>query len=304
VRNLVEAVLIKKAEKIRRYPCQSNRASSLGYFVPLLEGCLRRGVYERTRWQEKEMHDARVQCIFDEGHNQEQAVLRDLSDAGIPIVEQQTPFEWKEKQITGTVDGKYIEDGIAYPIEFKSMAPHIFAVINSFEDFKKKSWTRTYMAQITIYMLLQGIDKAIFILKNKSTGELKQITFDLDYELGEACIRTAEIINDHIAKSTLPDRIKDVQVCKQCPYKLICLPEIDFGVELKINDDPIFEHRINQYLRLKTDKEECEELYEIIRKESRAQAGESGDLNMVVGKYRLTGKLDSRKAFRLDIETI
>lgn len=301
MKNLVELVLQKKAEKIRRYPCNSNRASSIGYSVPELEGCLRRGVYERTSWEQKELHDAKLQTIFDEGHIQEAAVLRDLAEAGVQIIEQQTPYEWKEHQITGHVDGKYIEDGIAYPIEIKSMSPNIFSIINSFEDMKKKPWTRTYMAQITIYMLLQGIDKAIFFLKNKSTGELKQLTVDLDYELGEACLKTAETINGHIKAGTLPDRIKDIDKCSDCPFKLICLPDVSWGTPLQIKDDPEYEAKLTRYFELENAADESKKLYEIIRERAAASADEKGNLNILVGKYTITGKKDTRGAFRIKI---
>lgn len=303
MKNLVEIIMAEKAKNIKRYPCNSNRASSVGYYVPMLGGCLRKGVYDRTRWQEKEMHDARVQLIFDEGHAQEKQVLKDLAEADIPIVEQQTAFSWPEHQITGTVDGKYIEDGVAYPFEIKSMSPMIFDTVNTFDDFKKKPWTRAYMGQITLYMLLQGIDKAIFMLKNKSNGQLKQITVDLDYDLGEACIKACEQINKHVAEKTLPDKIKDITICKDCGYKLICCPEIQFGVPLKISDDPMFEERVEKYLSMKPVEKECKAIYEIVKEEAKAQAV-GGELNLVVGKYHLTGKNDTRGAFRFDIETI
>jgi CRISPR/Cas system-associated exonuclease Cas4 (RecB family) len=301
MRNLTEAILQKKAEKIKRYPCASNRASSIGYSVEILGGCLRRGVFERTRWQEKEMHDAKTQCIFDEGHNQEAVVLRDLAEAGIDIIEQQTPFEMKAQQLTGHVDGKYVEDGVAYPIEIKSMHPAIFDSVHCFDDLRKKPWLRSYMCQITLYMLMQGVDKGIFLLKNKSSGELKQITVDLDYELGEACLKTAEKINEHIKANTEPDKISDIQVCKDCPFKLICCPGVKFGTELRIVDDPLFESRVEKCLSLKDQANEYDKIYSVIRDESKAQAGETGNLNIVVGKYRLTGSKDSRGSFRLKI---
>ena len=303
MRDLVAVVLAEKAKKIGRYPCNSNRASSIGYAVPMLEGCLRRGVYERTNWKDKELHDAGTQLVFDEGNNQERAVLRDLAEARIDIIEQQTPFEWKEKQITGHLDGKYVEDGVAYPLEIKSMSPFIFDMVFTFEDFKKKPWTRAYMAQITIYMMLQGIDKGLFILKNKSTGELRQITVDLDYDLGEACIKTAEVINQHVESCTLPDRIKDLEVCKKCPFKLLCLPDVNFGEELKIIDDQAFEQRIDTYLSLKPSEADCKKVYDVIKDRCKAQAGE-GDLNLMVGKYRVVGKRDTAGKMRLSFDKI
>jgi hypothetical protein len=278
MKNLIEAILVKKAEKIQRYPCLSNRASSMGYFLPILEGCLRRGVYERANWQEKELYDAKTQLVFDEGHAQEAAVLRDLADAGINIVEQQTPFEWKEYQITGHVDGKYIEDGVAFPIEIKSMSPFIFDMVYNIEDFKKKPWTRSYLAQITLYMLMQNVDKAIFLLKNKSSGELRQITVDLDYTLGEACLSAAE--------------------------KMVCLPGTDFGQELKIKEDPEIEKKLDRYLELKPDELECGKIWDTIKSQAKAEIGPAGVLNVMVGKYLLTGKTDAKGTLRIKIEKV
>jgi CRISPR/Cas system-associated exonuclease Cas4 (RecB family) len=304
MKNLVQPVLDFKATKISRMPCHTNRASELGYSVSMIGGCARRGVYARTRWQDRELHDARVQLIFDEGNNQERQVLIDFATAGVQIIEQQSAWSWDMYQITGHIDGTHVEDGVAYPVEIKSMSPNIFSIVNCFDDFKKKPWTRSYMAQITLYMLFKNVDKGIFILKNKSTGELKQITVDLDYELGEACLKAAEEINKHISEGTLPDRVEDRETCKNCPFKLICLPEISFGEPLKISDDPIFEKRVEKYLGLKSMAQESDDLYEIIREEAKAQLGSSGELNIVVGKYLLTGKKDIRGAFRLKIETI
>lgn len=302
--DMVQAVLDFKSKGIKRYPCKSNRASSLGYFVTQIGGCLRRGVYERSHWQEKELHSPEVQLIFDEGHYQEEQVLKDLAAAGVTVIEQQTMYEWPEYQITGHIDGKIIYEAVAYPLEIKSMNPNIFAQVNSFEDFKKKPWTRAYMAQIMLYMLMQGVDKAIFLLKDKSNGLLKQIIVDLDYELGEYCIKAAETINKHVAGKTLPDRIDDREVCKKCPYKILCLPDIDLGVPLKLVDDPLYEKRLNRYYEIKENADEAKKLWEIIRTEAKSQAGEKGGLNIVVGGYRITGKKDVRGAFRPKVELI
>ena len=302
MRDLVEPILTFKATKIRRTPCYSNRASEIGYAVPLLDGCLRRGVYARTAWQERELHDARVQLIFDEGNNQERIVLRDLAEAGVEIIEQQSAWEWSQYKISGHIDGTYIEDHVAFPVEIKSMSPNIFEGVNIFEDFKKHPWTRVYMAQITLYMLFKNIDKGIFILKNKSTGELKQITVDLDFELGEAILKAAETINAHIAAGTLPECIQDREVCKKCPFKLVCLPEIDFGVELKIQDNPAFESKVDRYLSIKETAKEATALWDEI-KDYAKETAEKGELNIICGKYKIVGTTNGR-GFSMKIDKI
>ena len=299
--NIVQAILDNKARKAQRWPCKANRASSIGYFVPELEGCLRRGVYERTNWQDKELPDGRLQLIFDEGRNQEEIVMRDMAAAGVQLLEQQGAFEWAKYEITGHLDGVIIEDGKAIPVEIKSMSPYSFASTQTFEDMKKKPWTRSYMAQIQIYMLSKNIDKAIFVCKNKSTGELRQIDCVLDYELAEACLKTAEAINGHIKAGTLPDKIVDMEKCKDCPFKTLCQPEINFGEPLKIADDPAYEKELDRREALAEASDEYKKVDEIVKDRAKATAGQ-GDLNIMVGKYHLTGKRDKKGSFRLTID--
>jgi len=305
------AVYKEKEKKIKLFPCYVNRASSLGYFVPELQGCLRRGVYERTRWQEKEMHDGRVQAIFDEGNEQERIVNRDIADAGIELIEQQRSYDWPRYQITGHIDGKIVcetENGppIGVPCEIKSMAPHIFTSIHKFEDFLARPWHRSYMVQITLYMLMEELDIAIFILKNKSTGELKQIPVNLDYQMGEWALKAAEAINKHVADNTLPDKVDDIDVCSHCPFKGLCLPDICFGAPLTIADDPALESKIRDYLLHKDDAKHVKDLYEKqIRPKCQASADAMrGELNVMVGPYHLTGKYSKSGSFLLKIEEV
>jgi len=292
--------MIVKGDK--RYPCYSNRASSIGYFVPELEGCLRRGVYERTNWQDKEAYNSNSLLRFKEGNSQETILLNDLSVSGIQVIEQQSSFVWEKYQISGHLDGVIVIDGKSVPIEIKSMAPNIFSGIKTLEDFKKKPWTKAYLAQIQIYMLFKNIDTAIFFLKDKSSGDLKQINVELDYEIAESCVKTAEIINNHVDTKTLPERITNIDKCKECPFKLLCLPGLNFGTELKIEQDTEFELKLDKYLSIASISSECEKLWEVIKNRAKASATVDGNLNIIVGKYRLTAK--SGKQFRLIIDKI
>lgn len=309
--DLVKAMEDEARKLIIRRPCHTNRASSLGYFTPAVGGCVRRGVYERTHWQEKILHDVGLQLIFSEGNHQERAVLKDMAAAGIEIAEQQTMYEWKEYQITGHIDGKlYVKkDGetVAIPIEIKSMSEYIFNGIHSFEDFKKHSWTRSYMVQIMLYMLMQNIDEAIFILKNKSNGKIKQINVGLDYELAESALKAAEIINQHVAAGTLPEGVSDIDVCANCPYRLICKSaSFSSGHELQVADDPELEQKIDEWQDLKAGAKRSDDLWEkSIRPKMEATCkAQGGKLNMMLGKYMLTGKPDVKGSFRGKVELI
>jgi hypothetical protein len=56
-------------------------------------------------------------------------------------------------------------------------------------------------------------------------------------------------------------------------------------------------------MAMKPTEKECKDVYDIVRGEAKAQTVD-GNLNLVVGKYHLTGKNDTRGAFRFDIEII
>ncbi len=323
--NIVKAVTAVKEKKIVKYPTDVNRASSIGYFVPELEGCLRRGVYERTNWEDKEMHDVTSQFIFDEGNNQEQQVFRDLSEAGIVVINQAQTFTLydprngndKKVLLRGSIDGKISIGNVAghaehvITCEVKSMNPNIFSQMNEFEDFRKKPWTLAYMAQIMAYMLGENEEVGIFILKDKSNGTLKQIEVPLDYELGEAVMRTAEQINDHVDAGTLPEKIENVDKCRMCSFKKLCRPEVDWEVGPAIADDPILEQTIDQYMlpatiegSMEEIKKEAEKLYKtkIAPKLKVSAQQNNGTINIKLGKYLLTGKTASNGTFRPKIK--
>src|SRR5512146_73086 len=146
---LIEKIAEKKAEKIRKRPCHTNRASSVGHV------CERKLVFDRTRWQDAALHDVGLQFIFDEGSQQEQQVLKDLSEAGVQVIEQQRDYEWKAYQLTAHIDGKVMlpEMGNLPPLEIKSMNPFTFKQINTAADIlqSKKHYIRSYAAQMQLY---------------------------------------------------------------------------------------------------------------------------------------------------------
>jgi hypothetical protein len=183
------------------------------------------------------------------------------------------------------------------------MAPHIFDMIDTLEDFRKKPWTTAYLAQIQVYMLGKNVDRGLFILKNKSTGAIKVIEVKLDLTLAEACLKACEIINRHVKAGTLPERIQDVEKCKQCPMRTTCAPGMNFGAELVITDDPMFEARIDRYFELKPNEKECKDIYEIIKDRVKATA-KGGEIKEMVGKYNITGKLDAKGAMRFGIDKL
>lgn len=238
VPNLVKPLYECASKRRKVYRCRSNRASAIG------GDCERQLVYERTHWQEKELHDVDLELIFGEGNIQEEATMRALADAGIHVIEQQRPLSWDKYNITGHVDGVIAVNGKAVLLEIKSMADSIWRSI--FRDgpraylweevdasFTAKPWLRKYYPQLQVYLLCKETENAILLCKNKSTGAFAQVNIELDYEVAEAMVQRAERINAHVAVGTYPERIAwDADTCGRCPFLHICQPD-------RVNKDPI-----------------------------------------------------------------
>jgi CRISPR/Cas system-associated exonuclease Cas4 (RecB family) len=244
--DLIEPVYrhIKKA--INVWPCRANRASMIA------SDCERQLVYWRTKWSEALVHDVDLEFIFREGNHHEQIVLRDLAEAGIILIEQQTYLEDNKYQLTGHVDAVYALNGVAIPVEIKSMSEHIWRTVAKrgpvvyewrevADAFDAKPWLRKYYGQLTVYMFCKNTDRAILILKNKSTGALAQVNLQLDYGYAEELLQRCERINAHVDAGTLPDRIDyDPDVCGKCPFLHLCLPDHAEGPPIKfVSNDKV-----------------------------------------------------------------
>ena len=285
---IAEAILESKRKKISSYPVHSNRASDLG------NPCVRYHVYNRTRWGEKTLHNASLQSIFDLGNDFEQIALRELQEAGIRIIEQQRSFEWKDYQITGHVDGLVQVNGGAYPIEIKSMSPFVFDSIQDITSLTKGKYAylRRYPTQLNLYMLMKGIDKAVFLFKNKSTGAYKEVWMDLDYQLGEETLQRAEAINAHVKDGTLPERIANDSQCEDCPFIHICIPD-HTGQEVEILDDGELVELLTRHEELKETVKEYNEIDGTLKKKL------EGRDKLMVGPFFITGKYIEKKSFTM-----
>lgn len=282
---IVEKVLEAKAKKIKQYPVNSNRASDLG--IP----CVRYHVLNRTRWQEKALHDVGLQQVFDMGNEIEEIVLKELAEAGIKVIEQQRSFQWKEYQITGHIDGMALHEGEAIPLEIKSCSPHVFKAVNSVDDLKhgKYAYLRKYPTQLNLYLLMDNKERGLFLFKDKVSGAIKEIPMNIDYELGEETLKRAEAINAHVAAGTLPDPIDDDMWCEGCGYPHICLPE-HIGKEVEVDTGELAT-MLDRLEELKSAVKEYDEIDEMVKKLV------EGREKVLAGGWFVTGKWMERKGF-------
>jgi hypothetical protein len=216
-KEITDALDELRARDARVSPQHTNRASSIGF------PCDRRHVLDRTRWQEKPVPDLGLCYIFAEGNRQERAVLQDLQAAGFDIRETQRDLAWPQYQLTAHFDARIADaEGASVLCEIKSMSPYVWQAIETVADMTRSRFphVRAYPAQLMLYLLLEGKEESgLFVLKNKSTGRIRAIRVDLDYEYAESLIQRCERVNAHVAAGTLPDAINDAPVCDACPWK-------------------------------------------------------------------------------------
>jgi CRISPR/Cas system-associated exonuclease Cas4 (RecB family) len=277
---IVERIMEAKARKIKQYPVNTNRASELGH------PCLRYHVYNRTAWQEKALHDARLQMIFDLGKEIEDIVMDDLREAGLDVIEQQRSFSWSEYLITGHIDGKLLIDGEAIPFEVKSCSPYVFKTINGIDDLKrgKYLYLRKYPCQLNLYLLMDNQPRGVFIFKDKSSGQYKEVWMDIDYALGEEALQRAEAINAHVTAGTIPEAPEyNPAMCDDCPFSHVCVPD-RVGHEVEVIDSEELLGLLERYENLKPLAGEFKEVDDQIK------ATVEGREKLLIGPYFVSGK--------------
>lgn len=241
-----------RESEIKLYPCNNLRASNVGH------PCERFLYFSIKNWEDKKLHGATTQCIFDLGNKIEEYVIETLKEAGFEVITP-TVRAWKVNKplITGREDLRIkMEDGEFYPVEVKGLAPQEWEKLNSVEDFlnSKRYYVRGYPAQLYIYMYQFNKEKGYFALANKLTGEIKLIEVPFDYEYVEKILKKAERIYECIEKEQLPESCSDISVCENCDFAHICTANInraDIDVDVSGELDELIEKKqeLSKYTR-------------------------------------------------------
>ena len=268
------------------YPCHSNRASSMGH------ECVRYLTYERVAWDKKVPIKSDVVRVMQEGNLHEQAVMEIIRKLGYQVIEQQRAFNWQKFQITGHVDGKIYYEGKRIPLEVKSMGRNMYGIARKEMSNGKvqNKWLRKYLCQINLYMMMDNIDEAIFIFKNRDNGEIFASGVVLDYELSESLLKKAETINYHVEKGIIPDGINDIDICIDCGYAHICNPEVLASQNAEFDMQKLIEleRLIDQRKELEASIKDIQDAIEDLKEKEKELIGESEYIPL--GKYIIKGK--------------
>lgn len=239
----------------------------------LIGGPCDRQAWYSWRWITRAKHTGRLLRLFQSGNLAEARFVEDLRRIGVTVmdVDPDTGRQWNFRNENGHFGGSCDGIGIGFPEAPKSwsiieMKTHSDKSYKSLvKDGVEKSKPEHY-AQMNVYMLLAGIERAMYISVNKNDDSLYVERIKLDNAFALRILAKAERI---IAAATPPERIttdKTWYICKWCSHHETCwegaLPERhcrSCAFSTPINDGKWHCERRNFDLSLKMQKAGCEQ---------------------------------------------
>ena len=299
--------LVSDYESFKVSKCSSSARASATRISEIGHPCTAYLAFTRVAGEQREMPDPVLACIFDEGHNQERAVMQDLQAMGYTCTESQRSLYWDSFEISGHPDCKLSKDGWSVPLEIKSVAPWNWVKMNCEADIRehKSYFYSKWAAQVHLYMLLESCEEYWVILKNKSTGQLKAIAFHLDLAFADQFLKKAEEVKRGVGAFKDIDtnlrqslawnewltshRLNDPDICNECPFKSTCLPELDAGEGAMSYQDPEFQEMISRHEEIKPLATEYDHLHEEITDNCKVMFNQ-GHTEIVCGDWHIMGK--------------
>ena len=277
---------------IKVFPARAFYPSSLGH------PCDRFICWSFTRSATKAKHDAVLQSIFDEGRFHQPDIYRRLESMGFELVrESDRPTQYEVTGggvISGRPDGRVIGfRGIRYKpalvLEAKSMSDYQWQKTDTVEDLREAEspWTRSYFAQGQLYCFNDNLPRGVFVLKNKATGMLKLIPFELDYAYAEALLQRVERLHPMIVAKVDPDPIPFTRsVCGGCGFARQCYPPKSFGEGAAYLDNPALVALLERRAQLAPAHYD----YDHVDKEAKATLKHEGVKFALIGPFTVEGK--------------
>jgi len=196
------------------------------------EACNRK-LWYTFRWVKEEIHDGRMQRLFQVGKDAEPRFIKYLMDIGFevkainPVSINQFRISSCNGHYGGSLDGmckapaRYeISEDLIFLNEFKTNGTGAgFTNVEKDGIFKSKP---KHYAQLCQYGFHYQLKYGLYIIENKNDSDLTVEIVPLDWNLGAQLENRA---NQIIQSQTPPERISDqpsYQECKWCHFQSIC----------------------------------------------------------------------------------
>lgn len=211
-----------------------------------ISDCERQMVYEFLNWQDKKLHDWKLEALFAEGRKQEELFKAQLRELGFELVEDGAPIsdDMRRKYgVNGYIDTRIKHEGKRIIVEMKLMNPMMFDRIRpgvqGVEDFRRSPFYKKYLRQGLLYMLGCNEEVMMFALTN-GRGEWKFVIMSMDYDEAESILKKIERVKDAVEKKQLPDRVPyDNELCGRCAFAHVCIPDINADPRVKVVDNQL-----------------------------------------------------------------
>lgn len=181
------------------------------------------------RWAFKEKFSGRMLRLFRRGQLEESLFVEDLRAIGIEI--QDTDDNGKQFRVdfgchvSGSMDG-IIKSGVPSAPEKQHIVEMKTHNNKSFKELKAKGVQEAkplHYAQMQLYMLGTGIDRALYVAVNKNDDELYDERVRLDKEFAKSLLdRAKRIVTSDRAPEPCPGASPEWYQCKFCPMYNLC----------------------------------------------------------------------------------
>ena len=291
----------------KSWPSRSWAPSRLGH------PCDRYLVWGWTRWQEKAAFDPVKLAIFREGNVHQPDVYVRLEAMGFKIQrENEKAVQWEPRPgvvISGRIDGKALAyKGTRYDpsiiVEIKTTQGHTFDALNSIADVRKHHafYIRGYYDQGQLYLLLEERPRGMLVFKNKQTGMLKIIPFEIDFERGETLVARAERLTPLVKAKTDPPPIPwEPSICGGCEFEHLCYPPKTAGAGAVLIDDEKLAEDLEQIEALRPAAEEHDDLLKSAKARLKQMIGGPG--TGMCGRWQVDIKEVSKREYTVPART-
>lgn len=268
--------------------------------------CVRRLYFERVAQSQREPFPAIALARMREGNRHEQLAIQDLMALGYTWAQGQGRTYIADLLLSGKRDGYLVSGDDKILCEIKSMENQVFNQYHAVDDFLNSKWYSGYPYQLNAYMVADDQTTSMFIIRNRSTGQLRFIPMAFDTELWRDTYRRFSACNDAVEQMEAPPMIGETELghpkhCPDCPFKRYCCPAIlsdSPGVALMAEGVEVAEQKLDRWCELKSTAPELKTLDEWRKSTFK------GMPSAVVGKYLVTGKEARNGSWRGNVDLL
>lgn len=218
-RKIADNVVIKRSQL---WKPAGFRASEAGHL------CARYQYHAMKDWQLRPSPDERLAHIFSLGIALEGYVSDLLAESGVRLKKQQMTLGDKDLGVVGRIDGTIDINGYEAPVEIKSVNQYDWESIGSWKDMvsEDKPFLMRWSLQLPLYLYLSNREFGVYVLLNKSTGQLKLVpvwlteAYDLLMEYNDVLSKAKAALADG---SPPPPEPRTRAMCSWCWAKQVAL---------------------------------------------------------------------------------